>query len=130
MSKEAVYIRTNNKDREPQAQLEAIKEYSKLKFDGKIEFTPETIYIDENISGLLRDKPALKRLLKDAEDKKIHTVIVFDLSRITRDMVEAIETLTLLRKLGVRVISCADGFDSENSDGLAYRLLKAHHDNQ
>ena len=73
-------------------------------------------YIDEGFSGTNFERPAFKRMISDIENGKINLVITKDLSRLGRDYISAGEfTEIYFPSKGVRYISVADFYDSENS---------------
>lgn len=56
-------------------------------------------YIDNNQSGISRNRPELDRLIKDLEDSKIERVIVTNISRLSRD----IHHISILIKYAIEV---------------------------
>ena len=73
-------------------------------------------YIDEGFSGTNFERPAFKRMISDIESGKINLVITKDLSRLGRDYISAGKfTEIYFPSKGVRYISVADCYDSENS---------------
>ena len=73
-------------------------------------------YIDEGFSGTNFERPAFKRMISDIESGKINLVITKDLSRLGRDYISAGEfTEIYFPSKGVRYISVADFYDSEDS---------------
>ena len=75
------------------------------------------IYVDDDISGMERNRPAFQRMLKDCEDGKIDTVLCKDQSRFARDDVIIKEYLhTKFFIWGVRFIGISDNVDSSSPD--------------
>ena len=73
-------------------------------------------YIDDGFSGTNFERPAFKRMISDIESGKINLVITKDLSRLGRDYISAGKfTEIYFPSKGVRYISVADCYDSENS---------------
>ena len=82
--KVAIYARYSSENQSAKSiddQIRVCKDYA-----GKNNFLAEDehIYIDEAISGSIVDRPGLQALEKAAENKEFDTVIVDDLSRISR----------------------------------------------
>jgi DNA invertase Pin-like site-specific DNA recombinase len=70
-------------------------------------------YIDDGLSGSRADRDAYRRLLKDVRRGAVDCIIVKDLSRIGRDMLEVDDLLmNYLVMWGVRFVSVNDGYDS------------------
>jgi len=83
-------------------------------------------YMDEAMSGMLKDRPSWLRLLRDSKKGSIKTILVMKYDRITRDLEYAIEFLAWLRSNpNVRLISMWDGglFDFADPDQEFYFLL-------
>lgn len=68
------------------------------------------VYTDAAMSGARHDRPGYKRLL--AEAARFDAIVVDDLSRLSRDSVEAQQVVKRLRFAGVRVIGVSDGLDT------------------
>ena len=64
-----------------------------------------TIYQDKGISGKTAQRPGYQKLLKKAYERKIDTIVVYRLDRMSRNATEAIQTLLSLDQLGIRFIS-------------------------
>jgi len=95
-------------------QREIIKAYiaGKKEFDG----AALTDYIDDGISGSHSERDAYKRLLSDIERGEIDCIIVKDLSRIGRNLIDVDDLLmNYLVTLNVRFIAISEGYDSFSS---------------
>lgn len=72
---------------------------------------PEPVpYVDAAMSGARNDRPGYLRLLADAA--RFDVILVDDLSRLSRDSVEAQQAVKRLRFVGVRVVGVSDGLDT------------------
>lgn len=70
----------------------------------------ETVGCSEDMaSGLDFDRPGLKRFMETAKQGGADVLIVHDLSRIGRNVCEAIEYLNQLNQMGVEVYSPLEG---------------------
>jgi DNA invertase Pin-like site-specific DNA recombinase/ribosomal protein S27AE len=75
-----------------------------------------TDYIDDGISGSRSDRDAYVRLLRDIERGAVDCVVVKDLSRIGRNMLDVDDLLmNFLVTLNVRFIAINNGYDSFSS---------------
>ena len=77
-------------------------------------------YADSGKSGLtLKERPAMKRLLKDAEgpERKFSTILVLDVSRWGRfqDTDQSANYEFWCRRAGVKVEYCAEAFENDGS---------------
>ena len=92
-------------------QREIIKSY----IDGREEFKGALVtdYIDDGISGSHSEREAYQRLLSDIERGAIDCVIVKDLSRIGRNMIDVDDLLmNHLVTLNVRFVAINNAYDS------------------
>ena len=89
---------------------------------------PRQEYVDDGYSGTSTSRPAFQRLIQDAQDGKVKTIIVKDFSRFARDYIEAGDYMErIFPLLGVRFISVNDGYDSGmHSEQKAWDLQRSH----
>ena len=80
----------------------------------------EEVYIDDGFSGTKSDRPALQRLLKDVEAKRINLVITKDYSRLGRDHIftENLREI-FFPKNNCRYIAINDNIDTQYDDEYA-----------
>lgn len=71
------------------------------------------VFKDEAITGSRNDRPGYLQMLKAAKEGKFDVLVVDDLSRFSRDRLEADKTLAMLNYLQIRVIGVSDGIDTE-----------------
>jgi len=74
-------------------------------------------YIDEAISGLRNDRPAFLEMLSDAHEKEFDVIVVYSLSRFSRDRYDAITKKKLLSDIGIKIISATEPIDSTTPEG-------------
>ncbi len=72
------------------------------------------IYVDEDYSGLDRNRPAFKRMIEDAKCGRFQVILCKTQSRFTRDM-ELVERYlhNLFPLWGIRFIGVVDGVDTD-----------------
>lgn len=122
----ALYMRLSKEDVKKDSG--SIGSQKKLLYDFAAEnhFSVFGEYIDEGFSGTNFERPAFRRMISDIESGKINLVITKDLSRLGRDYISAGRyTEIYFPENGVRYISVADGYDSENSsaDMIPFRNI-------
>ncbi len=69
-------------------------------------------YEDRALSGTTAQRPGYQAMLDDAKAKKFDILVVDDLSRLTRDEAEVINTRRRLTFWGVRLVTVCDGIDT------------------
>lgn len=98
-----------------EAQIESLEGY--LKSQGWSDYE---IYADPGFSGKNLERPAIQKLIKDCEDGKIETVLVFKLDRLSRSQKD---TLYLIEEVfntnDVGFISIRERFDTTTPFGKA-----------
>lgn len=76
------------------------------------------IYRDAAMSGALAMRPDLNKMLADAKTGAFQVLFLDDLSRLARDATLMLLTLQDLRYHGIRVISVADGLDTDDENSV------------
>jgi len=80
--------------------------------------------IDDGYSGVNFDRPAVKKMIEDAENGIINCIVVKDLSRFGRNFVEVGKYIDqVFPALGIRVISVNENFDSINGRSQSDNIL-------
>lgn len=83
-------------------------------------------YMDEFISGKEIERPAFKKIMLDAQDKKFDAIIVTKLDRFGRSIQDLVNTIKLLEGYGVKFISIKDNIDTSSPNGrLLFHILCA-----
>ncbi|HDK41917.1 MAG TPA: recombinase family protein [Candidatus Pacearchaeota archaeon] len=75
------------------------------------------IYQDAGISGYSTERPALKELLKDAEQKKFDLVLVHKIDRFSRNLKDLLTLVDELSSYGIGFKSATEPFDTTTSAG-------------
>ena len=81
-------------------------------------------YQDQAVSGSRADRAGYQSMLADAKAGKFDVLLIDDISRLSRDQVEAESTFRRLEHWGVRIIGVADGYDSEAKTRKVHRAVK------
>lgn len=116
----AAYIRVSTQEQAREgysigAQTERLKAYCAAR-----DWALTGIYTDPGYSGAKMDRPALQQMLSDIQKKKIDTVVVFKLDRLSRsqkDTLYLIEDVFL--KNDVAFVSINENFDTSTAFGRA-----------
>lgn len=83
-------------------------------------------YVDEGQSGAKESRPALNRLLADANARKFDAVAVWKLDRFGRSLKHLVTALADLESLGIAFVSLRDGFDLSTPSGrLMFQIIGA-----
>lgn len=81
-------------------------------------------YIDDGWSGTDFERPAVKRLLSDAQTGKIDTIVVKDLSRFGRNYIQVGQYIDyIFPAYGIRFIAISDGVDTAVKDGNGMDMM-------
>ena len=116
----AIYLRVSTTDQQPETQARELREFATLRRWEIVE-----TYEDIGISGAKARRPGLDRLLKDAWRGKFQAVLVWDLSRIARSTLNALQLLEQFSQMKLRFISIKQTFDTETPLGKAFFTLAA-----
>ena len=95
-----------------ESQLHALKVYCELK-----SLADPLLYTDAGVSGAKASRPGLDLLLADAKAGKISAVVTYSLSRLSRSTSHLLQTLELLKSLGVGFISLSENIDLSSPMG-------------
>lgn len=116
--KVGAYIRVSTEEQALQgvslaAQEEALKNYCKT-FGYEI----HRVYRDKGKSGKsISGRPAMLKLLEDAEAKKFDAIIIYKLDRFSRSVYDLIVTIKKLKQWDVDFISLQDKIDTTSAMG-------------
>ncbi len=81
-------------------------------------------YVDDGYSGTNFDRPAVKRLLLDAQSGRIDTVVVKDLSRFGRNYIHVGQYIDyIFPTYGIRFIAVGDNIDTADRGSAAMDML-------
>ncbi|MDB8552870.1 recombinase family protein [Turicibacter sanguinis] len=93
------------------AQCKKLQQYAELNdWDG-------VLYIDDGYSAKDLNRPQARQLFKDIEAKKIDTVVVYKLDRLTRNVKNLYELMDLFDKNDCKLISLTESLDTSSASG-------------
>ena len=93
-----IYIRANN-DEDMK-----IQEIRLLDYCNSNNLNKRIIYKDLGFSGRNLNRPALNKMIKDIEIKRLDTIIVINPSKLYRDVINLLEFQEKCNNIGVEVI--------------------------
>ncbi len=112
----AIYARYSSENQRPESIEDQIVACRRLAETRGFSIDQRHIFSDYATSGARRDRKALTAMMDASEHHAFDIVLVDDLSRLARDNFLMLSVIAELRFHGVRVISVADGLDSEDDD--------------
>ena len=81
-------------------------------------------YIDDGWSGTDFERPGVKRLLEDAKDGKIDTIVVKDLSRFGRNYIQVGQYIDyIFPAYGIRFIALSDNVDTADRSSTGMDMM-------
>lgn len=83
------------------------------------------IYEDEGFSGGNTDRPNFQRLLKDAAGGAFNVLICYRLDRISRNVNDFSNTISILDKYNIKFVSITEQFDTTKPLGRAMMNISA-----
>ncbi len=113
----ALYVRVSTQEQAAEgvsieAQLAALKAYAKSQ-----DWEVVGEYIDGGYSSGTDDRPAFKRLLLDADQKRFNIIAVCKLDRFFRNLRLLLNHLYGLEQLGIKFVSTQEGLDTSTPYG-------------
>lgn len=114
----AVYVRVSTDDQAEkdtiQIQRGKLEQWARLH---DLDICAE--YADDGVSGALPldQRPGGLRLLQDARAGKFNTVAVYRMDRFARNTRHTLNAVAELERLGVRIVSCSENFDTSTPAG-------------
>lgn len=82
------------------------------------------IYVDDGISGTTFERPGVQKLLDDAKNGIINTIVVKDLSRFGRNYIQVGQFLDyLFPAFGIRFIALQDNVDTANRESGGMEMM-------
>lgn len=103
-------------------QIEKCKNYLKLKYGNENKMM---IYSDEGFTGYNLNRPKFKELLNDIKNKKIKTITVYKLDRISRNVKDFLNLKELLNENQIDFISVTEQFDTTTPLGNAMLMISS-----
>ena len=84
----------------------------------RMNYSVYKVYSDRGISGKdIKNRPALKELLKDAEERKFQMVISWKINRISRKLSDVLKIVDILEQNNIAFNSYSEQFDNSTPAG-------------
>lgn len=99
-------------------QREELKKYCKEK-----NYDIYKIYIDNGFSGRTTNRPAFQEMLGDFWDKEFNRVIVYDLSRLSRNISDLSWFINLFENKGVELESVKESLCTLSASGKMFSRI-------
>jgi len=112
----AIYARYSSENQRPESIDDQISSCRKLAKERQYDVEQAHIYTDKAASGAREDRPGLAALRAAAVAGEFRVLLIDDLSRLARNTLLLLSVLEELRFHGVRVVSVADGLDTDDQD--------------
>ena len=78
---------------------------------------------EDVMSGAKARRPALNRLMADAQTRKFHCLLVWKLDRFGRSLVDCLSNIRTLEDNGIRFIAVTQGLDTDQKNPASRLLL-------
>ena len=118
MKRAALYLRVSTIDQNPETQGIELRAFAQQR---GYEIVQE--YVDHGISGTKVRRPALDRMLKDAQRRKFDAVLVWSCDRLARSTKHFLQFLDELNELGLQFLSQREAIDTEGALGRAIVVI-------
>ncbi len=112
----AIYARYSSENQRPESIEDQISSCRRLAKDRHYVVEQAHVFTDAAASGAREDRPGLAALRVAAIDGGFRVLLVDDLSRLARSTLLLLSVLEEFRFHGVRVLSVADGLDTDDQD--------------
>jgi DNA invertase Pin-like site-specific DNA recombinase len=119
----AVYARvsTNNHHQDPEVQLKDIRAFCQYKGWEIME-----TYVDKGVSGTKASRPALNKMMADAQEKKFDVVVVWKFDRFARSAQHMLKALETFNSHGIAFASTTENIDTSTPMGkMVFTVLAA-----
>lgn len=103
-------------------QIELCRQYVRVHQDNEAADSV-LVYEDEGFSGGNLERPKFKKMMADARNEKISTIVVYRLDRISRNIGDFAKLIEELKELKVSFVSIREQFDTENPMGRAMMYI-------
>ena len=110
----AIYARYSSDAQNPRSLDDQVSECRNLAVKRGWSVADNHVFLDAALSGADTNRPSYLRLKQAALGRQFDYIIVDDLSRLGRDMVESATIFRELSELGVSIVAVADGIDTSN----------------
>ena len=118
MKRAGLYIRVSTLDQHPETQLHELRQFASQRGCQIVEE-----YTDHGVSGTKARRPALDRLLTDANRRRFDVVLVWSCDRLARNTKHFLQVLDELNELGIQFLSQREAIDTDGPLGRAIVVI-------
>lgn len=116
----AIYVRVSTEEQAEQGYSIDVQKERLIAFCKSQGWEDYKLYIDDGYTGTNTNRPALKRLIRHIEAKKVHTVVVYKLDRLSRKQKDVLSLIEdVFEKNNVAFASSSEKFDTSTAFGKA-----------
>lgn len=116
----AIYARVSTTDQNCDMQLRDLRDYCECRGWTALE------YVDAGISGARASREQLDRMMRDARQRKLDTVLCWRFDRFARSTKHLLEALDEFKSLGIGFVSHQEAIDTTSSMGkLLFTIVAA-----
>lgn len=120
----AIYTRVSTKEQAEEGYSLDAQERLLIDFCTAKRYDIYKIYSDEGISAKdIAHRPEMLQLLSDARERKFDLILVWKLTRFSRNMADLMTACELLDSLGISLVSYSESFDSSTPAGRMVRSM-------
>lgn len=120
----AAYVRVSTDDEEQIESFQSQKKYYQEKISENKDWVLVGIYADEAITGTKVDKrEQFQRMIQDCMDGKIDVIMMKSVSRFSRNTVDILQYVRLLKDRGIAVIFEKENINTMTEQGETVRLI-------
>lgn len=84
------------------------------------------ILSDEGVSGFKKSRPGFQQLVNLCKKKQVQTVVVYDLSRLSRSVRDTLEFIEdVIQKNGIEFVSLQNDINTQTATGKAFLAISA-----
>jgi DNA invertase Pin-like site-specific DNA recombinase len=118
LKRAVLYLRVSTVDQNPESQGIELRHFARQR---GYEIVDE--YTDHGVSGTKARRPALDRLLKDANRRRFDVVLVWSCDRLARSTKHFLQVLDELSELGIQFLSQREAIDTDGPLGRAIVVI-------
>lgn len=113
----AAYCRVSTDQRDQINSFQSQKLFFQKYIDGRSDWELAEIYTDEGITGTTTaDRTGFLKMIDDAQAGKFNLILTKEVSRFSRNILDAVAYTRLLKKKGVAVVFMNDGISTAEPD--------------
>ena len=121
----AIYVRVSSDRQDIKNSIEAQIEEC-LRYARANNMIVVAIYRDEAASGTISSRPGFQDLIADASspDTQFHTILVWKLSRFSRNLYDSVTYQTILERRGIQLISVTEPIDDSPAGQMIRGMIQ------